>query len=117
MSRRICATLLQMAKRGTANLAALLVVALQTAAWAGGPARPLPPAPQARGLGCGQPLSLHLCPATPRPAAGEHEPLIRTRRPDQRSFNRLQRLAGALADRMDAGTVGPVKLKFKVILE
>lgn len=106
-----------MAKRWTAISAAFLVVGSQAAAWAGGPNRPLPAAPQARGLGCGQPLSLHLCPATPRPAVGERELRIRTRRPDQRSYNRLQRLAGALADRMDAGTVGPVKLKFKVILE
>lgn len=117
MIRPFSATLVPMAKGWTAISAALLVVLPQAAAWAGGLLGPRPVTLLERGAGCGLARSLHLCPAMPRPASGVSELLIRTRRPDQQSYNRLQRLAGALADRMEAGQMGPVKLKFKVILE
>lgn len=69
------------------------------------------------GGSCGLEHSLNLCLATPWPAAIAREGLLRTRRPEEPSYNRVQRLAGALADRMDAGSIGPVRLKFKIILE
>ncbi len=36
---------------------------------------------------------------------------------DNYQYNAVQRLAGMIADRMEAGHVGNVKLKFKIILE
>lgn len=36
---------------------------------------------------------------------------------DTYQYNAFQRLAGMIADRMEAGHVGNVKLKFKIILE
>lgn len=100
------------------RITSAVFAALLQAATAQASGRPLPPSlpsPE-RWTGCGL-HSLRLCSAMPRPAAGERDALLRTRRPDQPSYNRLQRLAGALADRMDAGLVGPLRLKFKVILE
>ena len=34
-----------------------------------------------------------------------------------RHFNAFQRLAGMIADRMEAGNVGNVKIRFKILLE
>ncbi|MBI5200429.1 MAG: hypothetical protein HY925_02485 [Elusimicrobia bacterium] len=36
---------------------------------------------------------------------------------ETQQYNAVQRLAGMIADRMEAGHVGNVKLKFKIILE
>lgn len=107
-----------MANMQSRFLGVMLAAALQAAAaQAGGlPFPPTAPPPE-RGAGCGLTRSLRLCPAMPRPAAGDRDALLRTRRPDQPTYHRLQRLAGALADRMAAGYVGPVRLKLKVILE
>lgn len=65
-------------------------------------------------VSCSAPRVLGLCGASQR----DHRSLYSTsasRTAPQ--YNAVQRLAGMIADRMEAGAVGNVKLKFKIILE
>lgn len=63
-------------------------------------------------LSCGFPGNLDLCGAPHKPAARYPDPLTR----EQDEYNGFQRLAGMIADRMEVGSVGNVKLKFKILL-
>lgn len=69
-----------------------------------------------RGIGCEAARSLQLCPTGPLPGRPRLSVPARPRRADQ-DYNRLQRLAGAIADRMDAGSIGSLRVKLKIILE
>lgn len=63
-------------------------------------------------LSCGSPSSLDLCGAPPSSAVRYSERFVR----EETEYNSFQRLAGMIADRMEAGSLGSVKFKFKILL-
>lgn len=65
-------------------------------------------------LTCAGPRFLGLCGASRQASQAVYR--TATAR-DNHQYNAVQRLAGMIADRMEAGHVGNVKLKFKIILE
>lgn len=65
-------------------------------------------------VSCSSPRVLGLCGASRQGARASYRAEAAK---DQTHYNAFQRLAGMIADRMEAGAVGNVKLKFKIILE
>lgn len=65
-------------------------------------------------VSCSAPRMLGLCGASSRDSRSIYRSSHSSGAP---RYNAVQRLAGMIADRMEAGAVGNVKLKFKIILE